>query len=88
MDSIEPDVYIDGSIPVLVFGVHNSEKAKETFINLMFARNSDGMYRTIVVIDDNAEISRKDHKRLINAADRPVEGIEEMVSLTMDMVDA
>lgn len=85
-DTIEPDVYIDDDHPVLVFGVNNSERAKETFINLLFARNSDVKYRTIVVIDEDAEIPKKDHKRLINTADRPIVGLEDMIKVTEDFV--
>jgi len=87
-DTIEPDVYIDGKHPILVFGVNNSERAKETFINLMFARSSDIEYRTIVVIDDDAEIPKKDHKRLINTADRPIVGLEDMIQVTEEFVRA
>ena len=87
-DTIEPDVYIDAESPVLVFAVNNSERAKETFINLIFARNSGKGYRTVVVISDEADISRKDHKRLINTADRPIEGLENMVKMTEEYVNA
>jgi len=87
-DTIEPDVFIEGKTPVLVFGVNNSERAKETFINLIFARNSGKPYKTIVVIADEADISKKDHKRLINTADRPIEGLENMVKITEDYVNA
>ena len=85
-DTIEPDVYIDDEHPILVFGVNNSERAKETFINLLFARNSNVKYRTIVVIDEDAEIPKKDHKRLINTADRPIVGLEDMIQVTEDFV--
>ena len=89
MDTIEPDVYIEDQSPILVFCVNNSERAKEAFINLMFARNvKDVKYRTIVVIDDEADITKKDHKRLINTADRPIEGIDEMVKVTQEFVNA
>ena len=87
-DTIEPDVYIDGESPILVFGVNNPERAKETIINLIFARNSGQSYRTIVVIDDNADISKKDHKRLINTADRPIEGLENMIKISEEYAKA
>ena len=86
-DAIEPDVYIAGESPVLVFGVNSPDRAKETIINLMFARNSGAAYRTIVVIADDAEISKKDHKRLINNSDRPIEGLGDMVKITEEYVD-
>ena len=79
---IEPDVFIDDDVPVLVYGVNNPERAKEAFINLIFIRNSGRDYRTVVVIGDDAEISKKDRDRLINAANRPIMGTEEMVAIT------
>lgn len=85
---LEPDIYVDDERPVLIFGVNNSERAKETMINLLYARNGDQRYRTIVVIDDDAEISSKDRKRLINTADRPIEGLDDVQQVTSDFVSA
>ncbi len=87
-DYIEPDIFINGDAPVLVYGVNNSERAKETFINLLFVRDSGRNYRTIVVIGDDAEISKKDRDRLINAANRPIMGTEEMIPITEKFVEA
>jgi len=85
---LEPDIYVDDERPVLIFGVNNSERAKETVINLLYARSGDQRYRTIVVIDDDAEISAKDRKRLINTADRPIEGLDDVQQVTSDFVSA
>ncbi len=87
-DFIEPDIFISGDAPVLVYGVNNPERAKEAFINLLFVRDSGKNYRTIVVIGDDAEISKKDRDRLINTANRPIMGTEEMISITERFVEA
>ena len=86
-DFIEPDIFINGSTPVLVYGVNNSERAKETFINLLFVRDSGSNYRTVVIIGDDADISKKERDRLINAANRPIMGTEEMISITERFVE-
>ncbi len=87
-DVIEPDVYIESELPVLVFGVNNTEKAKEVFINLMFVRDSGYRYRTVVVIDDDADVPAKDCRRLINTADRPILGKDDVVSITEEFISA
>jgi hypothetical protein len=87
-DVIEPDIYIESESPVLVFGVNNTEKAKEVFINLMFVRDSGDSYRTVVIIDDDAGVPSKDYRRLINAADRPIVGKDDAVSITEQFIEA
>ena len=73
-DIIEPDVYIDLPTPTLVFGAHNTERSKEVFINMLLIRESKLDCRTVVIIDEGANIPQKDRDRLINMADRPVIG--------------
>ena len=45
---IEPDVYIDLPTPTLVFGVHNTERSKEVFINMLLISESKLDCRTSV----------------------------------------
>lgn len=83
---IEPDVYIEDTRPVLVFGASNSERAKEVFINLLLTKELDSRYRTVVIIDGDADISRKDRDRLINAANRPIMGKDDALSVTKEFL--
>ena len=87
-DVIEPDIYIESESPVLVFGVNYTEKAKEVFITLMFVRDSGDSYCTVVIIDDDAGVPSKDYRRLINAADRPIVGKDDAVSITEQFIEA
>ena len=77
---IEPDVYIDLPTPTLVFGAHNTERSKEVFINMLLIRESKLDCRTMVIIDEGANIPQKDRDRLINMADRPVIGINNVMN--------
>lgn len=87
-ETIEPDVFIGVERPVLVFGAYNSERAKEVIINLLLAGTLAGEYRTVVAIDRDAAISQKDRDRLINKADRPIMGSENIVEVTEDFMRA
>ena len=73
-DLIEPDVYVNLPPPTLVFGAHNTERSKEVFINMLLIRESKLDCRTRVIIDEGANIPQKDRDRLINMADHPVIG--------------
>lgn len=77
---IEPDVYIDLPTPTLVFGAHNTERSKEVFINMLLIRESKLDCRTMVIIDEGANIPQKDRDRLINMADRPVIGMNNVMN--------
>ena len=87
-NTIEPDVFIEDARPVLVFGAYNPERAKEVFINLLFAKGLDGGYRTVVIIDSESGISQKDMDRLINTANRPIMGSENIVAVTKEFISA
>ena len=87
-NSIEPDIYIGLDRPVLVFGAYNSERAKEVFINLLLAKELDQGYRTVVVIDNDAGISQKDQERLVNTANRPIIGIDRVIEVTKEFIEA
>lgn len=87
-DYVEPDIFIDSGDPVLLFIAGGSERAKEVVINLMLAEQSDTEYRTVVVIDDDSNISKKDRERLVNTAKRPIIGIDSVVSLTKSIISA
>lgn len=77
---IEPDVCIDLPTPALVFGAHNTERSKEVFINMLLIRESKLDCRTMVIIDEGANIPQKDRDRLINMADRPVIGMNNVMN--------
>lgn len=77
---IEPDVYIDLPTPALVFGAHSTERSKEVFINLLPIRESELDCRTMVIINEGANIPQKDRDRLINIADRPVIGMNNAMN--------
>ena len=77
---IEPDVYINLPTPTLVFGAHNTERSKEVFINMLLIRESKLDCRTMVIIDEGANIPQKDRDRLINMADRPVIGMNNVMN--------
>ena len=77
---IEPDVYIDLPTPTLVFGAHNTERSKEVFINMLLIRESKLDCRTMVIIDESANIPQKDRDRLINMADHPVIGKNNVIN--------
>lgn len=79
-DIIEPDIYIDLPIHTLVFGAHNTERSKEVFINMLLIRESKLDCRTMVIIDEGANIPQKDRDRLINMADRPVIGMNNVMN--------
>lgn len=85
---IEPDVYISVDDPVLVFGAYNSERAKEVFINLLLTKDLVRRYRTVVVIDSDSDISQKDRDRLINSANRPIMGSDDVVKMTREFIGA
>lgn len=85
-ETMTPDVYIDCKEPILVFGVHNSSRAKEVIINLMAAKESNLDFRTVVVIAENSNIPKKDYKRLVNRSTRPVIGTNDVVDLTEELL--
>lgn len=43
-------------------------------------------YRTIVVIDDDSGISKKDRERLVNYAERPIMGMDSVLSITESFI--
>ena len=73
----EPTVYIELEKPVLIFAINTSDRAKETLINLMMLKENNMKYRTIAVIDEDAQITEKDKSRLINRASRPIIGLSD-----------
>ncbi len=85
---VEPDIFIDSNSPVLLFIAGGSERAKEIVINLMLAERLDAKYRTVVVIDDDSNISKKDRERLVNTAERPIIGADSVIPLTESIVRA
>ena len=85
-DFVEPDIFIDLDSPVLLFIAGGSERAKEVVINLMLVKQLDTRYRTVVVIDDDSNISKKDRERLVNTAERPIIGTDSVVPLTESIV--
>lgn len=87
-NTLEPDIYIELDRPVLVFGAYNSERAKEVFINLLLAKELNQGYRTVVIIDNEAGISQKDQERLVNTANRPIMGAENVVKMTEEFIEA
>lgn len=48
----------------------------------------DSRYRTVVIIDVDADISRKDRDRLINAANRPIMGKDDALNVTKEFLQA
>ncbi len=85
---VEPDVYIESSKPILIFGASNSERAKEAIINLFLAKEIVFEHITVVIIDSDAGISQKDQNRLINTADRPIMGKEGIIEMTKHLINA
>ncbi len=86
-DVIEPDIFISQKErPVLLFIAGGPERAKEVVINLFLVQNLNKGYRTVVVIDDNSGISKKDRERLVNGAERPIIGTESVLPLTESLV--
>ena len=77
---MELDVYINLPTPALVFETHNTERSKEVFINLLLIRKSELDCRTMVIIDESANIPQKDRDRLINITDRPVIGMNNAMN--------
>ncbi len=78
---VEPDILITGNRPVLLFVAGSSERAKEVTINLLVAKELKDDYGTIVVIDGDSNISKKDQQRLVNYADRPIYGIDGALAI-------
>lgn len=85
---IEPDMYLGLERLILVFGAYNPERAKEVFINLLLTKELDHGYRTVVIIDGEAGISQKDQERLVNTANRPIIGSENVVEFMEDFIEA
>ena len=73
---------------ILVFGAYNPERAKEVFINLLLTKELDHGYRTVVIIDGEAGISQKDQERLVNTANHPIIGSENVVEFMEDFIEA
>lgn len=85
-DFIEPDIFINDKRPVILFIAGSSERAKEVAINLLLMQKMNEKYRTIVVIDDDSGISKKDRERLVNYAERPIMGMDSVLSITESFI--
>lgn len=85
--SVEPDIYFEGERGIMLFIAGNPDRAKEVVINLLLMARLDSEYYSIVIIDDNANISGRDRKRLESYAGQTT-GMENALSETMKIIKA
>lgn len=68
------DIVIESPTPIYVLGISNKDRCKDAIITLLSMK--EVRFKSIVVIDDRANIPKKDVNMLVNHANRPIFGIE------------
>ena len=77
-DEISPDVYIEATIPILIFGVTNANNCKDAIISILTLEKSSERYRYVSVMDSNEHIPKKDSNKLINLSDKSMFGLDDL----------
>lgn len=67
------DIVIESPSPIYVLGVSNKDKCKDAIITILAMRENPE-FKSVAVIDEGAEIPKKDVNMLVNHADRPIVG--------------
>lgn len=80
------DIIIESPTPIYVLGISNKDKCKDAIITMLAMKNCPE-FNSVAVIDEKAEIPKKDIKMLVNHADRPILGINEAKELLQKYIE-
>ncbi len=90
-DSFTADAYIEGTRPIVIFGIYNTDRCRDALINILLLQKNQMNVVSVVVLDSHIAITSHDRSRLENNADRILSGIgdvEQGISRLCDLIKA
>lgn len=70
------DVYVEGSRPILIFGISNTNRCKDAIITMLALKEDRKNYTYVVVMDADAQISKREEQMAANRSDKTIYGID------------
>lgn len=74
------DIRINGSRPLLIFGIHTPLQCNRATIAMMTLRSNNQNYLFMTIFDDNVKFEKNDFNKAINESMKSVIGTSDAVN--------